>query len=108
MQKVLVAILILGTILMLSGCYDNRETDTLATVMAVGIDQGEKEGLKKYTFAVADTGGLAGSDKGDEASLICFFADGKSADEAIHTLGAKISKELSFSHISAIFNFDTV
>jgi hypothetical protein len=102
MQKTLIAMLILGIALISSGCYDNRETDTLATVMAVGIDKGEKYGFKMYTFAVADTGGMSGSDKGDGTSLICFNTEAKSIGEAIGNLEGTISKEPSFSHISAI------
>ena len=102
MQKSLIVIVALAIAFISSACYDNRETDTLATVMAVGIDRSEKEGLKTYTFAIADTGGLSGSDKGDGASLICFFAQAESAEEAISIMEDRMTKELSFSHISAI------
>ncbi len=96
-QKLAVIILMLS---MLTGCYDNRETDTLATVMAVGVEQGEDG--KKYTFAVADTGGYSGDSKGDSAALICFTQTGKTVDAAVDALDRKLSKKLSFSHLSAL------
>ncbi len=102
MKKQLIILFTICSILLFGGCYDNRETDTLATVMAVGIDKSDKTNMKNYTFAVADTGGISGGDKGDGTSLICFSTEGKDVHTAISTLNEKISKELSFSHLSTI------
>ena len=107
MRKTMTIILVF-VIIMFSGCYDNRETDTLATVMAVGIDKSEKDEYKIYTFAVADTGGVSGADSGDGASLICFVSEGRNAHEAIRDMDWKLTKELSFSHLSAILFSESV
>ena len=107
MRKAMSILLVL-VIIIFSGCYDNRETDTLATVMAVGIDKNEKTGYKVYTFAVADTGGMSGTDSGDGTSLICFFSEGRNADEAIQDMDRRLTKKLSFSHLSAILFSESV
>ena len=86
-----------------TSCYDNRETDTLATVMAVGIDKKDSSDIKTYTFAVADTGGLSEGKKGDSASLVCFSANGENIETAVRDMDKRISKKLSFSHLSCIF-----
>jgi len=68
--------------------------------MAVGVDLCEDG--RKYTFAVADTGGYSGESKGDSASLICFTQEGRNIDDAVDKLNRKLSKKLSFSHLSAL------
>ncbi len=102
MKKPLIILFAICFVLLLAGCYDNRETDTLATVMAVGIDKADESNIKNYTFAVADTGGISGGDKGDGTSLICFSTESKDVHSAIRTLNEKISKQLSFSHLSTV------
>jgi len=82
---------------MLVGCYDNDEIDELANVTALGI---EKEG---FTFSIADTGSFSGEgDKGSESKSICYFSKSKNIENAIDDINRKISKKLSFSHMSVI------
>ncbi len=100
MYKIFALMLVLP--LVLCGCYDSTETDALATVMAVGVDKSQTEGYKKYTFAVADSGSFAEPGKGEGSSLICFTSEGRDIDSAVYHMSEKISKELSFSHLSAI------
>ena len=85
---------------MLTGCYDNKETDSLAVVIAVGIDEAGEE--KEYTFAVADNSGFSGKSEGDSAGLVCISQEAKNIDSAIKKLDRKLSKNLSLSHTSAI------
>ncbi len=94
-----IAVIILS-LCILTGCYDNKETDTLATVMAVGVDEADEE--KEYTFAVADSGAYSGDAKGDSTSLICFTQKGKNLENAADSLDRRLSKKLSFSHLSAV------
>lgn len=81
----------------LSGCYDNNEIDSLANVTAVGIEE------NGFTFAIADTGSFSGEEKkGTESSTICYFSESDNIENAIDDVNRKISKKLSFSHLSAI------
>jgi len=101
MFRKITVVLIILSLLTLTGCYDNRETDSLATVMAVGIDLLDN-GDKNYTFAVADTGGFTKDSSGEGSSMICFTQSGKNIKLAADMLDAKISKKLSFSHLSLL------
>lgn len=87
-------------VLFFTGCYDNQETDTLATVLSVAVDKSD-EG-RKYTFSVADTSGKGGTDGGDSAGTITLSASGKNVNDAINSLSPRLSRNLSFSHLSAV------
>ena len=102
MRRVKIIIMIFIISVYLTGCYDNREIDTLATVMAVGIENGDRNDEKLYTFALSDTGSLKSKSSGDGTALICCSQSGRDLRSAIFEIDKKISKNLSFSHISAI------
>ena len=93
-------IFVILTLCMLTGCYDNKETDSLAVVMAVGIDASGEE--KEYTFAVADNSGFAEKSSGDSAGLVCFSQKAKNIENATKYLDGNLSKKLSLSHLSAV------
>lgn len=103
MSKISIFVLVCLFPVLFCGCYDNREVDTVATVMAVGIEKSSKQNEKLYTFALSDIGGYKSDSRGDAASLICYSASGRDIESAIYELDKKISKSLSFSHVSAIF-----
>lgn len=103
MSKLSIFVLVCLFPALFCGCYDNREVDTVATVMAVGIEKSSKQNEKLYTFALSDIGGYNSDSRGDAASLICYSASGRDIESAIYELDKKISKSLSFSHVSAIF-----
>ena len=102
MRRVKIIIMIFIISVYLTGCYDNREIDTLATVMAVGIENGDRNDEKLYTFALSDTGSLKSKSSGDGTALICCSQSGRDLRSAIFEIDKKISKNLSFSHVSAI------
>ena len=96
MKVKLVSFLML-TLFLFTGCYDNDEIDSLANVTAVGI---EKDG---FTFSIADTASFSGEgDKGSESKSLCYFSKNKNIENAIDDINRKISKKLSFSHMSII------
>lgn len=79
---------------------DNNEIDSLATVMAVGIDVSDNQ--RRYTFALADTGGVSDRRNGDGAGVVCIYTDADDLVCAIEKADLKTGKKLSFSHLSAI------
>jgi len=102
-NRILCIFAVLLCVVSLTGCYDNNEIDTLATVMAVGIGEGDSKEEREYTFAVSDTESFGSDQSGDASSLICYSQRAKSLEDAKTMVDRKISKKLSFSHISAIF-----
>lgn len=85
----------------LAGCYDNMEIDSLANVVALGIEC-DKDSTK-YTFAVADmTSFSSDGDGGAKSGMICCTAAADSIDDAVKNVNGRISKTLSFSHMTII------
>ena len=99
-KKILAIIWVLG-ILFLTGCYDNREIDTLGNVLAIGVEEGS-HGARLYTFAIGNVGGDGSESSGDGASLVCYSAEGKDISDAVDRVDRRISKKLSFAHTSQI------
>ncbi len=105
-KKMLIPLVLSLCIVFLSGCYDNRETDTLATVLSVAVDK-TSDG-RKYTFSVADTSGKTGTDGGDSAQSVTLSVTDENVHKAVNTLSGRLSRNLSFSHLSAVlFSLDT-
>ncbi len=100
-MKILSLILAIMLMLPLGGCYDNREIDTLANVLALGVERAEA-GIKLYTFAIGNTGGFSSESSGDGAKLLCIGAYGKDIAEAVSSADRRLGKKLSFSHTSVI------
>jgi len=97
-RKIMVFAVALFTVFF-TGCYDSNEIESLATVMAVGVENSDSENVKRYTFAVAK---LTGENEGDKASFVCYSQSAPDVFSAIKDLNRKLSKKLSFSHTSLI------
>ena len=102
MKKIFCVVCICVWLTTLIGCYDNNEIDSLATVMAIGIEPLPDEKTKLYTFAVSDNGGYSKDASGDSSGMICYMQKAETPDMAINMLNGKISKKISLSHLSAI------
>lgn len=90
----------------LSGCYDSTEIDSLASVVAVGIEKNGEDGIR-YTFAFANTSDFSdgGADE-TENRRICFDSCADGADAAVKETERKISKKISLSHMALILFSD--
>ncbi len=100
LKKTIIPLVLSLCIVCLSGCYDNKETDTFATVLSVAVDK-SPEG-RKYTFSVADTSGKTGTDGGDSASSVTLSVSAENIHNAVNTLSGRLSRNLSLSHLSAV------
>lgn len=100
-NKMRIAFFLSFFILTFTGCYDNDEIDSLANVVAVGIEQsGNQIG---FTFAIADMGSFASAgDDGSKSGSLCYFVQTDDIENAIEEINSRISKKLSFSHMSVI------
>ena len=100
-NKALLLAVMCVVILNLAGCYDNDEIDSLANVVALGIEKsGDSTG---FTFAIADTGSFENTgDDGSKSGILCCFAQTDSIENAIDEVNRRLSKKLSFSHMSII------
>ncbi len=89
--------LLLCFVFLLTGCYDARELDDLAYVIAIGIDKGDKTDLK-VTFQIAIPVNIAGegSSTGKETSTLLTI-DSDSVYGAVSKANTEISKEINLS-----------
>ncbi len=91
---------------MLTGCYDYREPNTIAYVIALGIDKGSTDGIYKYSIQYARptqiTGGASeGGGKGEDTSDIISI-ESPSVYSAINLANHVISKTFTLSHTKVI------
>ena len=89
-------------ILLLGGCWNSRELDTLAIVMGVGIDQSKKSADKvQVTAQIVKPGEMGLEKSGGRAGGDAFWnleGIGDTVFGAIMDLSSKSSRELFFPH----------
>ena len=101
-HNILKLFVLLLLLTLLSGCYDKKELDNLAYVIAIGIDKGEKEDLK-ITFQIAVPIQISGeSAEGGEKTTFTVSEETDSLYNAMSKINSNISKELTLSHIKLI------
>ncbi|MFS0775626.1 Ger(x)C family spore germination protein [Neobacillus sp. 3P2-tot-E-2] len=103
MSPKFIVFLSICTVLMLSACdVGKRELGDLALVMAVGIDKGNKEGMKKVTIQVvrpADARGQTGAPSGQTGDPIwSASAEGETIFHAIRNLSTFSSRRIFWAH----------
>ena len=88
--------------LLLCGCYDNNEIDSLAQVVALGVEPCGDENIR-FTFAVADIGEFSSeSDSGAKKSMRSFTAESTDIENAVMSVNSHISKQLNFAHMCIV------
>ncbi len=110
-----VAILAVIMCLILTGCFDSREVEQSAYLIALGIDKGENAPYK-YTFQISNPLETGSSDKGKDESAEPMKAEDQPKNKgvnnvviesenfysAINILKSGMSKEPELSHLKAI------
>lgn len=92
-------LVILWTVFFLSGCWNRREIDTLAFVMAFGVDQREDDRVE-VTVQVAKPGALVKREGGGEKEkpYKTYSASGKILSDAVSNLTKESPRKLWFGH----------
>jgi spore germination protein KC len=86
----------------LSGCYDAREIDDLAYVMAIGLDKGTSNVLRitlqiSLPTKIAGGGGKAG-EGGEGKSSTLTTMEAPSIHSGLNMINTYISKQINLSH----------
>lgn len=98
MKKIIICLLLLS--LILSGCYNYRDVDTLEFVTAFLIDVNEDNMIEIYTRA---NKGVRSMDVQEESlEIIRFKEQGETTFEAVRNMTLFTSSRLNFSQIRAI------
>lgn len=101
-HKFLLIWVLLGTVL-LSGCWDHKETGDLALVMGMGIDKTEDD-LYQVSFQIVNPGRVAGgkTGQGQGAAVTTYSETGKTILETIRKVTQKAPRLLTFSHTGVL------
>jgi spore germination protein KC len=104
MKKIIVLILLLIHIIpLLSGCWNQKELNDLAFVMAMGIDKG-KDKRFDVTFQLVNPGNVSSGQGGSGQGLpiAVYKASGDTLTEAARKATKKVSRRLYYAHTNII------
>ncbi len=111
-MKKLNYLLLILIIPLLSGCYDYKEPDEIAYVVAIGIDEGETEKTYNFTIQFARpsqiTGGSSEEGGSGKETTGIVNVDAPSLYTAINLANHVVSKKFTLSHTKIIILSDTV
>ena len=100
-SRVLLTYFLVLTTIIIPGCWNRREIDTLGLVMASGIDEAEDGGIK-LTVQVAKPFAIAGGESDSKASQEKPFwvvtSTGKTVFEAVRNLASQSPRRLYWAH----------
>lgn len=103
-SKIMMAACMLIQMILLSGCWDQKELPDLAIVTAFGIDIDE-DGKYVGTFQIVVPSNIAGvleMGGGEGSPITIYQATGKSMVELSRNVASKISRSLYYSHTNLV------
>lgn len=107
--KIIFLILILlCSLLCLSGCYDARGLETLAYVVALGIDKSNNDTIRLTLQFAVPTSSDSSSSSSQSSSSTIIDVDCSTIDSGISLINSYISKKVNLSHCKAIVISETL
>ena len=100
-MKTVKILIILGFVLMTSGCWNYRELNDMALVQAVGIDK-EADGYQISVQIVNVKKQAKESNTEMESPVVVYEGKGKTLSEALNKIELQIPKELYIGHIKTV------
>ncbi|MCM3726518.1 Ger(x)C family spore germination protein [Neobacillus cucumis] len=101
----ILTVLLVVMVALLSGCWNQRELNKIAIVMAMGVDKVEQTDNYRVSFQVVNPGavasGLTGGGAG-EMPVTVFTSTGRTLLEAIRKSSQRVPRELFFSHMQLL------
>lgn len=92
--------------LLLTGCWDSKEVDRMASVMAIGLDRIPGSKIILLTVQIASPEGKGGSKpsggQGEGEAFTVMNSEGKSMGEALGKLGEQSTRRIFLSHCKLI------
>lgn len=101
----LTALAVVASMLLATGCWDLREMNQLALVMAVGVDKADTPGRVQVTVQIARPsarGKGSGSENGGGQSVYIATADGDTLFGAIRNLAQFTSRRIMWAHNNVV------
>lgn len=103
MKKTILFFLLLNPILLLSGCWNQRELNDLAIIMAIGIDKGENTRFDVSFQIVIPGNVIPGQNGGGQGLPIAVYkSSGNTLTEAVRKVTKKVSRQMYYAHTNLI------
>lgn len=107
-KYVFIILILLFSLVCLSGCYDSRGIETLAYVVALGIDKGENNTIRlTLQFAVPKESDSSSSSSQSSNSTI-IDVDCSTIESGISLINSYISKKINLSNCKALVISETL
>lgn len=100
MKRLLLFILIGMTMVLATGCWDRREINDVALVVALGLDKIKDKYLVTLQLPIV-TGGK--EEKGGQRAYVLDSSLGRNIGEAIHHMQKRNSRTFKLSHMRVVF-----
>lgn len=100
-NKYKIGILLMCSLLLLTGCWNNVELNQRHIVLDMAIDKAEN-GEYSITYSIPDVAKLSGDESLSEEVKSALTVQSKTIAESIHEVELKIQNTVSFSHMKAI------
>jgi spore germination protein KC len=103
--------LLLWMVSLLTGCWNNRELNEMAIVMAMGVDKVEETGEYRVTFQVVNPGTVAPGTTGGGGNgtpVTIFSGTEKTLFKAVRKTSQKVPRQLFFSHLKLLVIGETI
>jgi spore germination protein KC len=103
--------LLLWMVLLLTGCWNRRELNQMAIVMAMGVDKVEETGDYRVTFQVVNPGAVAPGTTGGGGNgtpVTIFSGTEKNLFKAVRKTSQKVPRQLFFSHMQVLVIGETI
>ncbi|WP_332695564.1 Ger(x)C family spore germination protein [Halalkalibacter lacteus] len=98
-------------VIILSGCWDQKELDNIALVTSVGVDTAPEEDMYLFTFQILiprQVTPTIGGGGGDQAPITIITQKGKTMFEAVRRAAQKTPGQLYFPHMRMVVFSDEV
>lgn len=88
----------------LSGCYDKKELEQQAYVIAIGVDKGEKENSYRFTYQIAnpEVGSTIGGGGSKEPASEIITITGTDFITSTTTANTSVSKSITLDHTKVL------
>jgi spore germination protein KC len=106
-------VLLLGMVLLQTGCWDNNELKDLAIVMAIGIDKVPKTNQYRVSFQIVNpaavaSGATGGGGAGGPTPITIYTGTGNTLVGAIRKTSQKVPRQLFFAHTQLMIIGETL
>lgn len=107
MQRLYLFLILIFSLICLSGCWDNVELKELSIVSGIGIDKGGDSDENRYstTVQIVNPSQVAGGQQGGKvqsAPVTSFTATGSTLKEALRKISHKVPSQLFFPHVQVM------